>query len=161
MLKTCMTIFRMGLVFGLILTLLGSAKSQIDLGHERHDFMVNNSPLKTLELREAFAGQTHNGYYRFDREELPTHRFEETTAKDGGVTHTQAEEVLTGNWTLKDDQICFIYNEVWARQLCFDIYRVGNCYYHYLMTEGGRPVQAWTARSSLKGERPSCEPNIS
>lgn len=161
MLKTCMLLSRTLLITGLALSLLGSASAQIDFGKPVHDFMVNNSPLKAAELEDAFRGQTHRGFYRFERDALPTHRFEETTTTDGQVKHIQGDEVLTGVWAIKGNQICFIYEEVWARTLCFDIYQKGNCYYHYLMTEGGRPVRSWTARSSLKGERPNCEPNIS
>ena len=127
----------------------------------QHDFMINNSPLKAGELRAAFEGQTHVGVYRFEREALPTHKFSETTFKDGRVKHVQGEEILSGQWKITGDQICYTYTDVWYNNLCFDMYRVGNCYYHYLMTEGNRVMRVWTARSSLKGERPNCEPNIS
>lgn len=143
-----------------LFSVCGAALAQIDSIRPQHDFMINNSPLKAGELNAAFKGQTHSGFYRFERETLPTHKFEETTAKDGGVKHVQGKEVLTGQWSVEGDQLCFIYNEVWSRQLCFNIYRVGNCYYHYLMSEGDQPIRAWTARSSLKGERPNCEPNV-
>lgn len=126
-----------------------------------HDFMINNAPLKADELRAAFKGQTHVGSYRFEREKLSTYTFSETTFTDGRVEHRQGDEVLAGNWEISGDQICFTYENVWYSNLCFSMYRNGNCYYHYLMTEGGRTMRVWTARSSLKGERPNCEPNIS
>lgn len=126
-----------------------------------HDFMVDNTPLTSDELRAAFFGQTHAGFYRFEREAMPTHRFSETTFTDGRVEHVQGEEVLGGTWAIIGDQMCYTYENVWHRRLCFDIYRVGNCYYHYLMTEGDRVMRVWTARSSLKGETPNCEPYVS
>lgn len=160
MLKTGMQFLRKALI-GTFIICIGGAAQASDIGLQApHDFMIDNSPLRASELTEAFSGRTHSGFYRFEREAFPTHRFEETTAKDGSVEHLQGAETLTGKWSLKGDQICYVYDEIWARQLCFDIYRVGNCYYHYLQTEGGRPIKAWTARSSFKGERPNCEPNI-
>lgn len=131
------------------------------VGDAKHHFMINNVPLTADELRAAFQGQTHEGFYRFERETLPTHAFTETTFKDGRVKHVQGDETLYGRWEIMGSQICFSYDDVWFNHLCFDMYRIGNCYYHYLMTEGKRPIRVWTAQSSLKGERPNCEPGIS
>lgn len=131
-----------------------------DAASPQYDFMVGNTPLGSDELRAAFLGQTHVGFYRFDSANIPTRNFSETTFKNGRVEHTQGDEVLTGQWIIAKNQICFTYDNVWQNQLCFDMYRVGNCYYHYLATQGQRPMKLWTARSSLKGESPDCEPNI-
>ena len=131
-----------------------------DTAPPKYDFMIGNTPLQSGELRAAFLGQTHVGFYRFDSANIPTRSFSETTFKNGRVEHTQGGEVLTGQWVIRKNQICYTYDNVWQSQLCFDMYRVGNCYYHYLATQGPRPMKLWTARSSLKGESPDCEPSI-
>ncbi len=126
-----------------------------------YDFMVGNAPLREGELLAAFDGATHDGVYRFEREEVGLLGFRETTFKDRRVRHKQGAEIITGTWTIKQDRMCYLYDEAWTRELCFDMYRVGNCYFHVLRSEGGRKMNLWTARSSLTGETPNCEPSIS
>lgn len=147
---------------GLALSMIQTASAQITTKLPwMHDFMVDNSPLKAEELRKAFKGRTHEGFYRFERDEIPTTRFTETTRSDGRVKHVQGEETLTGTWEIEGDQICFQYEDVWKNTYCFDIYRVGTCYYHYIRTSNGIPVNRWTARSTPKGEVPDCDIAIS
>ncbi len=145
----------------IVFAMLAVASAEDKPSQPVHDFMINNSPLKAEELRAAFSGKTHDGFYRFERESIPTHSFSETTTADGRVTHIQGPETITGTWRIKGDQICYTYDDTWRRELCFDMYRVGNCYYHYIMTEAGRPIQAWTARSHPRGEQPDCDAQIS
>jgi hypothetical protein len=122
-----------------------------------YEFMQDNSPLTEAELLKAFKGKTHKGYYRFDRNDLPTHTFTETTAKDGYVKHVQGEEVLEGKWRVKDNRICYRYFDIWYQEMCFDIYRVKNCFYHVIRTSGQNRVFEWTARSTPKDEDPNCD----
>ncbi len=128
---------------------------------QTHNFMLNNHPLNNEELFEAFSGVRHDGYYRFDREEIPTHEFSETTFEDGRVEHYQGVELLKGYWNIKDNRICFRYEKIWQRELCYDIYRVGTCYYHYIRSSGGRAVSGWTARSTPSTETADCDAQIS
>ena len=88
-----MTVFRISLAFVFLLMPLSAAHAKDIPQRNTYDFMINNSPLKATELREAFDGQTHDGFYRFEREALPTHKFKETTSSDGRVKHVQGEEV--------------------------------------------------------------------
>ena len=91
-----MTRFRIGLILSLMIGMVSPvfspaitpAQAQLLPSKKVHDFMIGNSPLKATELTESFDGQTHAGYYRFDSEQLPTHRFEETTTANGKSTHT-------------------------------------------------------------------------
>ncbi|MGJ8563784.1 MAG: hypothetical protein ACSHXY_09550 [Alphaproteobacteria bacterium] len=126
-----------------------------------HDFMVNNTPLTDKALVSAFSGITHDGFYRYEQKETVPQRFVETTSEAGAVKHVQGEETMTGTWDVKGDRICYTYDYNKLRPLCYDIYRVGNCYYHVLMTSGSQRRGVWTAQSSPKGERPSCEPHVS
>lgn len=125
------------------------------------EFMVGNEPLKDDALIKAFSGIKHVGFYRFGREEIPTHKFEETTYSDGRVQHLQGDEELKGRWYVKNDRICFRYADVWMRLLCYDIYRVGTCYYHLIRSSGGVDTFGWTARSTPEGEKPTCDAQIS
>lgn len=122
-----------------------------------YEFMVGNKPLSDAELQAAFKGVTHIGYYRFERGELDTRSFAETTHSDGAVEHVQGKEVLTGRWRINDDLICYAYDIAQPIEFCFNIYQVGNCYYHVAMTNGGSPLGRWTARSTPEGEEPNCE----
>ena len=159
MLKSIMVrVFVYG-VAGVFLTLTSTpiSSAQTSALSAPHDFMVDNTPLNAEELRSTFNNRTHLGYYRFERDTLSTTRFMETTASDGRVTHVQGDETLTGTWHIKSNQMCYQYDDVWPNIYCFDIYKVGTCYYHYIRTQNETPVNRWTARSTPKGEVPNCD----
>lgn len=129
-------------------------------GGEKFDFMVDNKPLNEAELKKAFKGVTHYGFYRFNRDNIPTHKFTETTYADGRVEHVQGEEVLKGRWSIKKNRMCYRYYDIWEQEMCFDMYRVGTCYYHVIRTSGGNRTLDWTARSTPKHQEPDCDPAV-
>lgn len=154
-------IFGLGLLGAVCLT--GQpAQSQVNMPDPEYD-----AALSEAELTTAFKGQTHRGTYNFKRVNFRTFGFEETTQNDGGVKHVQDGHTDTGRYTIKDELLCFTYdpNErgEFARYnpICFNIYRRGNCYYHYQRSVNNRPVSGFTARSVIKGESPDCAPQIS
>ncbi|WP_026940543.1 hypothetical protein [Hellea balneolensis] len=149
-------------ILGLGLLFAVTAQAQVNMPDPQEDI-----PLTESELKTAFKGQTHRGTYNFKRVSFRTFGFEETTRKDGRVEHQQDGHTDTGSYTINDDLICFIYdpNErgEFARfnPICFNIYRRGNCYYHYQRSVSNRPVSGFTARSVIKGDNPDCAPQIS
>jgi hypothetical protein len=119
-------------------------------------------PLSGTELLEAFSGKTHRGTYNFQRAEIDTFAFTETTHADGRTEHWHGDKLDTGTWRVKANVICFDY-ENWdggTHQACFNIFKRGNCYYHYGLRLG-LGQGAFTARSVHAGETPECEPPMS
>lgn len=129
------------------------------------DVRINNNPLTAEALTIAFKDQIHNGAYEFNRKGIPGKRFVEATAADGSLVHIQGLRVDTGHWVITErsgqDHICYEYLTDPEFGSCFNIYPVGNCFYHYPLRDTGRESAYWTARTVIKGERPDCELQIS
>ena len=129
---------------------------------------VNDVPLMESELKAVFSGQTHRGTYNFQRLNFKSYGFEETTSDTGQVIHIQDGHTDTGTYKIQGNEICFNYepNErgefAQYNPICFNIYQRGNCYYHYQRSvRNNRTVRGFTARSVIKGDNPSCAPQIS
>ena len=128
---------------------------------------MSDTPLSEAELSAVFKGQTHRGTYSFKRTNFESFGFEETTRKDGGVKHVQDGHIDTGTYTIKDNLLCFSYDQNERGEfanynpICFNIYQRGNCYYHYQRSVKNTPVRGFTARSVIKGDNPNCAPQIS
>ena len=120
-----------------------------------------NAPLSENELTSVFKGQTHRGSYNFIRPDMDTFSFEETTLSDGAIRHIQGTRIDTGKWSIKNTQICYVYDAEDLNPACFEIYQRGNCYYHYQKSLQGISRSGFTARSVIKGEEPDCAPRIS
>ena len=131
---------------------LGPEESYPDVEH--------NEPLSEAELRAAFTGQKHLGSYNFLNRDITSFAFEETTQKDGNIRHVQQGKLDTGKWEIKDNTICYEYDDTQLRQACFLMYVRGNCYYHYQVSVEGYPKFGFTARSVIAGETPNCEPSF-
>lgn len=120
-------------------------------------------PLSEDELIAAFTDKTHRGTYNFKRPNIETFAFEETTSADGRTVHVHGEKTDRGTWRVRENVICFDYvdwDAAGGRHLaCFNIFKRGNCYYHYGLALG-RPGLggSFTARSVHAGETPDCEP---
>ena len=118
-------------------------------------------PLSEAELYATFEGQTHRGSYNFQRRNIKTYGFEETTADDGSIRHIQENRIDTGDWFIEDSEICYDYDADDLNPACFEIYQRGNCYYHYQKSVRGIARTGFTARTVIKGEEPDCAPRIS
>ena len=162
---------RVGIIASLTLaaTLLCSpsiTSAQDDLGLDAplRDFMPDptlDTPLDEAELLAAFTDKTHRGSYNFKRENIETFAFEETTTSDGRTHHQHGQKLDTGTWRVKANVICFLYDDT-TRHACFNIYKRGNCFYHYNIRTGVRGTRGeFTARSVHAGETPDCEPAMS
>lgn len=121
------------------------------------------TPLSEEELLDAFSNKTHRGTYNFKRPNIETFAFEETTTSDGKTRHLHGDRVDTGTWRVKENVICFVYDN-WnggVHRACFNIYQRGNCFYHFGLNfaQGGLGGH-FTARSVHAGETPDCEPAI-
>lgn len=147
----------------LIAFLFASESSFAQLASPLDDFLPDiefETPLEEAQLYEVFQGKTHRGTYNFLAREFKTYAFEEETAKDGSIVHIQEHQVDTGQWTITGNVICYDYDDPAISTGCFKIYSRGNCYYHYNVSNNGRPAFGFSARSVIKGERPNCEPNL-
>ena len=133
--------------------------------NEDGDYLPDPSqemPLDEAQLIAAFTDKTHRGTYNFKRPEIDTFAFAERTTADGRTRHQHGDKVDVGTWRVRRNVICFEYEE-WTEGsnhiACFNIFRRGNCYYHYALRARGFGVGgAFTARSVHEGETPECEP---
>lgn len=116
-------------------------------------------------LKAAFSGQTHAGAYNFTDSGKATKFYEETHAKNGEVIYSEGPTQEKGLWRVIDDALCFLYESENMSGGCFRVYRVKNCYYFYsenlIEREDELDRDYWTARSTIKGERPECEAALS
>ena len=126
---------------------------------EAYPDVEHDMPISETELRAAFTGKTHTGSYNFLNRDITSFAFKETTTVDGKIRHVQQGHVDTGKWEIKDDVICYDYDDPQLRQACFKMYVRGNCYYHYQVSVEGFPKFGFTARSVISGEKPDCEPS--
>lgn len=141
-----------------------SAQAQLDpmLPNADGDYLPDPKqeiPLTGQELLEAFSDKTHRGTYNFKRANIDTFAFVETTTADGRTIHTHGDKVDTGTWRVMANVICFKYDN-WSggeSNFCFNIYKRGNCFYHYGLNGGG----GFSARTIHEGEIPECEPPMS
>lgn len=120
---------------------------------------TQQAPLNEAELIAAFSDKTHLGSYNFNRPNIETFSFEERTTSDGRTIHAQGDRIDRGTWRVKANVICFHYYE-WQPGVdhCFNIYKRGNCFYHYGLSFYWRGGGQFTARTVHKGEAPDCEP---
>jgi len=126
---------------------------------EPYPDVEHSEPISEAELRAAFTGQTHVGSYNFLNRDITTFAFAETTTEDGKIRHIQQGILDTGKWEIKENIICYDYDDTDLLQACFRMYLRGNCYYHYQVSVEGFPKFGFTARSVIKGQRPDCEPS--
>ena len=121
-------------------------------------------PLNEADLLAAFTDKTHFGTYSFKRRDIDTFAFRETTTSDGRTVHVHGTKTDRGTWRVRANVICFDYED-WdaagGRHLaCFNIFKRGNCYYHYGLRSGPMGRGSFTARSVHEGESPTCDPPI-
>ena len=133
-------------------TALGPDDSYPDVEYE--------DPISEAQLRAAFTGKKHLGSYNFLSRDITSYAFEETTGSDGSIRHVQQGHVDTGQWEIKDNVICYDYDDPGLLQACFHMYVRGNCYYHYQVSVQGYPRSGFSARSVIAGETPNCEPSL-
>ncbi len=119
-----------------------------------------DSSISEAQLRAAFTGKRHLGSYNFLSKGITTYAFEETTNSDGSLRHIREGHVDTGQWEIKDNTICYDYDDPTLLQACFRMYLRGNCYYHYQVSVQGYPKFGFTARSVIAGETANCEPSF-
>jgi hypothetical protein len=117
-------------------------------------------PLSGNALFNAFSGMTHRGTYNFERPNIDSFSFVETTGADGTTRHLHGDKIDLGTWKVKANVICFHYTN-WdggTHDACFNVYVKGNCFYHFGLRSGFGGGGAFTARSVHEGEIPECEP---
>lgn len=119
-------------------------------------YRAENPPLTTEELKAVYHGQTHSGVYEISRRSVATFAYEETTFADGRVLHLHGDKTDHGTWRIKGGRICFTYEDPELVPACFEVYKLGNCYYNYQKTARGYPYEGWTGWSVIKGEDPTC-----
>ena len=121
-------------------------------------------PLGEAELLAAFTDRTHRGTYTFKRPKIETFAFEERTTADGRTVHRHGDKTDRGTWRVRANVICFDYEDWDARGgrhlACFNIFKQGNCFYHYGLRLGQPGMGGFTARTVHKGDEPDCEPPI-
>lgn len=147
------------LVTGLNMTATAQTPMQPNANGDYFPDPSQELPLNEAELMAAFSDKTHRGTYTFQRPNIDTFAFEETTTSDGRTRHIHGEAIDTGTWRVKANVICFRY-ENWeggVHNACFNIYKRGNCFYHYGLNSGLRGG-SFTARSYHAEDVPECDP---
>lgn len=140
-------------------TLSASAQSQ------KTDIRPHANRLTGEALKAVFSGVTHDGAYNFSMKGVPRQFYTETTRANGRAIYTQNGVTAEGNWSIKNDVLCFVYDRQSMNGGCFRVYNVANCYYYYDDKIILRPDELdrdyWTARSVKSGEIPTCDAAIS
>lgn len=115
-------------------------------------------------LKSSFAGVTHKGAYNFDARGRADNRFTEWHGADGKILYREGELLAKGTWTLARDMICYNYDDDRLSGGCFEVYKLGTCYYFYdsaVVNFAATESIFWTARSVPKGQSATCEAMIS
>lgn len=117
------------------------------------------------QLPAEYSGVTHKGAYNFTDAGDPSRFYTETTTADGKTSYSEIGVQSEGQWSVKQDMLCFDYDNEAMAGGCFRVYRVGNCFYYYSDSLALRRDELdrdyWTARSVKRGEAPNCEPGVS
>lgn len=159
--RACLAILLMS-----AMPLTASAQETLSQPNKNGEFLpdpTQETPLDEQELLAAFSGKTHRGTYNFKRRNIETFAFMETTSADGTTAHYHGDKIDTGTWRVKRNVICFVYDN-WdggVHRACFNVYKRGNCFYHYGLSSGPNGLGgAFTARSVHADETPDCEPSM-
>lgn len=130
-----------------------------------YDVRADASQLTGEALRAAFTGVTHTGAYNFNTRGEPGNRYTEWHGETGEIIYREGTLLAKGKWTATRDMICYEYQGGDLGSGCFRVYKLGSCHYFYsarAALQGGDNLGGyWTARSTVKGKRATCEDMIS
>ena len=133
--------------------------------NQKTDIRPYASRLTGDALKAVFSGVTHDGAYNFTVKGEPRQFYKETTKESGRTTYQQNGQVSEGNWFIKNDVLCFVYDLKSMNGGCFRVYNVANCYYYYdnkiMPRRDELDRDYWTARSVKSGDVPECDAAIS
>lgn len=122
--------------------------------HASTDFLTDD------QLRAAFSGKTHNGFYRRFLVPYGDQTFVETYAKDGTLSYTAGEIVASGSWQIDNKKICFTYDNPDFLPGCFYVTQIEGCYYSYETNTNFSDIvpgrDPWWIRSYIDGTSPDC-----
>ena len=82
------------------------------------------------DIADAYADKTVKAIYALEWHNAGR-RFVETHTEDGRVDYTEGDFASLGRWYVKDDLMCFEYDEEPGREHCFTKFRYGNCLVTY------------------------------
>ncbi len=128
------------------------------------DIRPDAKRLKGDALLDAFIGKTFDGAYNFTDDGEPQRFFTEKHHEDSRAAYTESDVTTQGVWTIMKDALCYRYKSTSMTGGCFRVYKVGNCFYFYDQRLRERPHEIgenyWTARSTVSGEAPNCDPTF-
>jgi len=143
-----------------LLTLPSTAMAQ----SQTTDIRPDAKRLKGDALLEAFIGKTFDGAYNFTDDGEPQRFFTEHHNEDSRATYTEGDATTEGIWTIAKNMLCYRYKSSAMQGGCFRVYKVGNCFYFYDQRLRERPHEIgenyWTARITVSGEVPNCDPTF-
>lgn len=129
------------------------------------DIRPNAKRVMGEALRTEFSGVRHEGAYNFNREGEFQNRYTEMHYKDGKVLYREGAREDKGQWQIRNNTLCFTYDNSLMSGGCFRVYKVDNCFYYYSdyfrEREDELDREYWTARSVKAGQTPQCDAPIS
>jgi len=116
-----------------------------------HDFVPDPERLELVtgdELAAKYPGKTIAGIYDVTRHD--DQRYVETLRKDGRISYRERNFKSEGEWFVRANNLCFVYDEQPGREHCFYEFRYGDCviaYSNNMPLVSGRPaiVGAWAS----------------
>jgi len=128
------------------------------------DIRPDAKRLKGDALLDAFIGKSFDGAYNFTDDGEPRRFFTEMHHENSQAVYTEDDVTTKGVWTITKDALCYRYKSSSMQGGCFRVYKVGNCFYFYDQRLRERPHEIgenyWTARSTVSGEAPNCDPTF-
>lgn len=116
--------------------------------------------MNDAELVAAYAGKTHESFYRKNVEEYGGVYFEETYRADGTLAYIAGDVRTHGEWRVANKRICFYYPETPLSSGCFAVVNEGGCYYSYQIGDDGKPIGLargeWWIRARIAGTDAQC-----
>lgn len=132
---------------------------------QKTDIRPNAKQVIGDDIVKLFEDQTHDGSYNFNSEGVARNDYIESHTADGRVSYSERNLESEGIWYVAGNNLCFVYEHEDMNGGCFRVYRINNCFYYYSsqlpQQEDELDRDYWTARSTLKGETPDCDPAIS
>ncbi|MEP1231031.1 MAG: hypothetical protein ABJG88_10185 [Litorimonas sp.] len=131
---------------------------------QKTDIRPNANQVLGDDIVKLFEGKTHHGSYNFNDEGVARNDYIETHKADGRSHYNEGDLKSDGIWYIGRDNLCFVYENEDMNGGCFRVYRINNCFYYYSSQVPQRDDELdrdyWTARSTLEGEIPDCDPVI-
>ena len=149
------------LIFSLAALGLLLAPAAVQAQSQKTDIRPLANQVTGDDITTYFSGVTHDGAYNFTREGTARGFYTETHTPNGSTLYREGELLSKGIWFIKNDTLCYAYENQRMSGGCFRVYRIKNCFYFYSDRMPRRDDELdrdyWIARSTLKGETPQCE----